>query len=138
MVLGSHMNIRQEASALLNRIPDVGVLLEIHEGHAFPPLTEYHLQPVPESWNAPPPPDMVGGRRLVPVFKDGDSYTVYCIDAATGQFIAIDVEEPWPPEKEFSSCAEFKNYLFGLAAESRTEQVKGELRARLGIGVSQP
>ncbi len=126
------MNIRQEASDLLKRMPDVGVLLEIHEGRVVPPLTDYHLQVVPESWNAPPPPHMVGGRHLVPAFKDADSYTVYCIEAATGQFIAVDVEDPWPPKRLFSSCIEFKEYLFSLAGE------KAELRELLGITGTQP
>ena len=118
---------------MLKDMPDVGVLLEIFEGQMIPVLTDYHLQPVPSTWNARPPSGSVGGLQLVPAFTDGDCYTIYCIEPATREFVAIDLEAPWPPIRVFRSCAEFRAYLFKVATENSTEQAKAELRELLGI-----
>lgn len=132
-VIDSRMNIRQAVSDLLHQMPDAGILLDIHEGRVVPLLTDYYLQPVTESWNSPPPPDSVDGRHLVPAFVDGDFYMVYCIEPASGRFLAIDVEETWPPKESFASCTELKKYLFWLATANETEPAKRDLQALLGL-----
>ena len=132
------MNIRQQASELLRSLPDSGVLIDIHEGRVIPCLTDYYLQPLPEEWNSPPPLDLVGGRTLIPAFKDGDSYSIYCIEPQTGRIFDIDIEAPWPPDRVFESCLDFKTYLFQIVTEEKPDEVKNQLRAFLEITGSQP
>lgn len=125
--------LRQQVLELLNQLPDAGILREIHEGREVPPLTDYHLLAMPDNWNAPPPTEYVGGRTLIPVFKGGDTYTIYCIDPATNEFLALDVEAPWPPVVTFASCREFKEHIFRIVSEEKSEQAKSTLRELLGL-----
>lgn len=95
-------------------------------------LTDYHLQPLGKDW-CPPPAEIVGGRTLIPAFKDGDSYTIYCIEPGTSHMVAIDVEAPWPPRVVFASCLEFKRHILRIATEEKPEQIKKELADLLGV-----
>lgn len=100
------MTLRQKVTAALNGMPGAGVLVDVYEGRNVAPLSDYYLRPIPEGWTAPPPA-LVNGLKLLPVFTNDDWFTIYCIEEETGRFFAIDPEAPWPPTEEFTSCREF-------------------------------
>ena len=122
------MNLRQQVTEVLKAVPDAGGLVAILGGRCVPPLTDYFLRPIPEDWNAPPPPESVGGMTLLPAFTTGDWAAVYCIDEATGGVFAIDPEAPWPPRQVFPSCREFSEYVARVAGESQPDDVREQLR----------
>jgi hypothetical protein len=121
------MTLRQRVTESFRRIPDAGGLVEIFDGRQAPPLTDYLLRPIPEDWNAPPPPESVGGMMLLPAFTTGDWHSVYCIDEVTGRIFAIDPEAPWPPRQVFESCREFISYLIRVAGENHSHEVSEQL-----------
>jgi len=126
------MTLRQQITEALKRILDAGVLVEIHEGRAVPPLTDYFLQAIPADWNAPPP-EYVDGRMLIPIFKNADCYTIYFIEPDSGRFLAIDPENPWPPTMVFESCRDFKRHIFRVATANKSDDVKKWLREELQL-----
>jgi hypothetical protein len=131
------MTLRQQVMELLKGMPDAGGLVEILGGRQVPPLTDYLLRPIPDGWNAPPPPELVDGMKLLPAFTTGDWHSVYCIDAVTGRVYNIDPETPWPPRQVFASCRDFSSYMFRVAGDAQSDEVKGQLREVLRIAESE-
>ena len=56
------------------------IFRDIHNGCEIPLLTDYALRQLPAEFNSSPPPKLVDGKDLVPLFANADFYTVYCID----------------------------------------------------------
>jgi hypothetical protein len=127
------MTLRQKVTEVFKGIQDAGVLVEILEGREIPPLTDYLLQPIPETWNAPPPPELVNGMTLLPAFTTGDWNAIYCIDEGSGQVFNINPETPWPPAQVFASCREFTMHLFRVVSENQTGEVKSKLQELMRV-----
>jgi hypothetical protein len=127
------MTLRQQVTELLKGIPEAGGLVEILGGRQMPPLTDYRLRPISEGWNAPPPPELVDGMKLLPAFTTGDWFTVYCIEENTGRFFAIDPECPWPPSQVFASCGDFLMHLLLIVRENESEDATSKVREFLRL-----
>jgi hypothetical protein len=123
------MTLRQQVTEELQRMPGGGVLVDINEGRAVPPLTDY-LRPVPEDWIAPLP-SLVDGLTLLPAFTNDDWFAIYCIEPATGRFFAIDPEAPWPPARVFASCRDFLVHFLRVVEENQTDEAAIRLRELL-------
>lgn len=127
------MTTHDRVTALLGRMPDSKILLDIHEGREVPPLTtDFYLRPVPEDWTGPPP-EVVNGMLLLPVFTNNDWFTIYCIEEETGRLFAIDPESPWPPSEEFATCGDLMLYFLRLMKENRSEEVACQLETLLRV-----
>ena len=111
------------------------VFIEIHNGLSVPPLTDYYLQRIPPEWNSGPPPSIVGGNHLVPIFKDNDCYSIYCFKSSTNNIVQIDMEAPWPPSAQFQTWRQFKEHIFRLLTNDKSETEKTALRAVLRLDV---
>lgn len=125
------MTVRERVTQLLSRMPGSKILVDIYEGGEVPPLTtDYYLRSVPEEWDGPPP-ELVNGMKLLPVFTNNDWFTIYCIEEETGRFFAIDPEAPWPPTQEFDSCGDFLMHFLRIVRENRSEEVAAQLERLL-------
>jgi hypothetical protein len=129
------MSLRQQVTEVLTRMPGAALLLDIHEGRDVWPLTDYYLRPVPEGWTAPPPA-LVSGLTLLPAFTNDDWFTIYCIEAETGRFFALDPEAPWPPAQVFASCHAFLMHFFRIVSENQPQE--GARRLRELLRLTQP
>ncbi|MCM8526332.1 MAG: hypothetical protein NE327_07440 [Lentisphaeraceae bacterium] len=123
------MNDKEIAEILINAKADP-FFIEINNGKEIPLLTDYHLRKVPAEFTAPPE-DYVGGKRLIPIFVNADFYSIYCFEKETNKIYEIDIEEPWPPTKEFGSFLELKNYLLEFLIADKDEDTIKSIRKQL-------
>ena len=107
----------------------------IHKDEAVPLLTDYFVRRIPDEWNAPPPPELVDGRQLVPLFVGCDSYAIYCVDDHTREIVEIDPEAPWPPTNLYPNWDSFLVGLYSTMSADKTDSEKETLRELLGVAL---
>lgn len=127
------MNLHDRVAEILRAIGAETVFYEIHNGKDIPLFTDYFIRRLPREWNSGPPPDLVGGKELTPLFTNADEYSIYCIDRSTGVIYNIDPEQPWPPQSEFETWRQFKLYLFRVVGAVEPEDVQETLRDLLQL-----
>ncbi len=114
--------MQRHLADLLTRMGTPTIFLEIAAGTPHPPLTDYHLKPMPIEGSTPIPQELVDGNELIPVFRDGDMYSIYCVDKDTLEILEIDIEEPWPPANRFGSWQDLAAEIVRVFEENNPEE----------------
>ena len=97
----------------------------ILDGEEVPPLTDYHIQRLPAECQQEMPREMADGKRLLPIFKDSDMYTIYAVEIGTNCIHELDLEEPWPPMETYQNWDEFKKQILQIFEEADyTDEIK--------------